>query len=147
MKSPHGGKRANAGKKKGTKWPSTIAKDAAREETRQYLTERLKPVLRAHVANAQGIGHLYTRDKAGKFTKIESEAEIDRLLVEGIEGTNYWIFTKDPSTQSFAEILNRSLDKAKEQEQEIKITGEADLIARLLAGRKRAAAAKRGDRT
>jgi hypothetical protein len=40
--------------------------------------------------------------------------------------------------------MNRALDKPKEQEQEIKLSGEVTLIEKLLAGRKRAAEVKRG---
>ena len=51
-----------------------------------------------------GIGHLYTRDATGKFRKIRSQAEVDRLLTEGREGKHYWIFTKDPSAQAFNQL-------------------------------------------
>ena len=143
-KTPKGGKRDGSGRKKGSKWPSTIAKEQARELTRELITASLKPMVQAQVAHAMGIGHLFTRDKAGKFTKIESQAEVERILAEGTKDEDYWIFTKDPSTQAFTDLLNRALDKPKEQEQELKITGESALIERLLAGRQRAAKARKG---
>ena len=127
------------GKPKGYKAPATLEKEAARELTRQIITASLRPMLQAQIAHSMGIGHLYTRDKTGKFTKIENQAEVDRLLMEGTEDDDYWIFSKDPSVQAFTDLMNRAIDKAKEQEQEIKITGEAALIEKLLSGRKRAA--------
>jgi CRISPR/Cas system-associated endonuclease Cas1 len=113
LKSTHGGKRESAGKKKGNKWPSTLAKEAARELAREIITAGMKPILRAQMAHAVGIGHLYTRDKTGKFTRIESEARIDELLTQEREGRDYWIFAKDPSTQAFTDLMNRAIDEPK----------------------------------
>lgn len=140
---PRGGKRPGAGKPKGTKHASTLSKEAAREAVRAVVTRHMDRMLRSQIAHSIGIGHLYTRDKSGKFNKIENEAEVDRLLTEGEEDRDYWIFTKDPSVQAFTDLMNRALDKPKEQEQEIKLTGEAELISKLLAGRKRAAEARK----
>jgi len=104
------------------------------------VMEQMQPMLRAQIAHAQGIGHVFTRDKAGKFTKIEDAAQAEQLLTQGTEGTDYWIFMKDPSVQAFTDLMNRALDKPKEQEQEIRVTGELELVAtRLLSWRKRKA--------
>ena len=111
------------GKPKGYKAPETLEKEAAREAFRQEVLRHMKPLLQRQIAHAMGIGHLYTRDKTGKFTKIENQAEIDRLLTEGEEGNDYWIFSKDPSVQAFTDIMNRALDKPKEQEQEVEHKG------------------------
>lgn len=125
------------GRPKGSKSKGTLEKEAARELTRQIVTASLKPMLQAHIAHAQGIGHLYTRDKAGKFSKVENQAHIDRLLAEGTEDESYWIFSKDPSPQSLKELLDRALDKAKEQEQILKVSGELTLLDRIAIARKR----------
>lgn len=88
-----------------------------------------------------GIGHLYTPDATGKFSKITSQAEVERLLTEGREGKHYWIFTKDPSTPAFTDLMNRALDKPVEQLQQIQMTGELAIVTeRLEAARKRLAA-------
>jgi hypothetical protein len=137
-KGKNGGKRPGAGRKVGSLSAKTLDKLAAREFVREQVTKALAPMLRRQIAHAMGIGHLYTRDKTGKFTKIEDEKEQDRLLAEGVEGENYWIFTKDPSVQAFTDLVNRAIDKPKEQEIEVKVTGDEGRIARLLAGRKRA---------
>jgi len=124
----------------GIKHASTISKEQAREVVRQMVMEQMQPMLRAQIAHAQGIGHVFTRDKAGKFTKIEDAAQAEQLLTQGTEGTDYWIFMKDPSVQAFTDLMNRALDKPKEQEQEIRVTGELELVAtRLLSWRKRKA--------
>ena len=65
---------------------------------------------------------MYTRDKHGRFTKIEDEATVERLLTEGLEGEHYYIFTKDPSTAAFTDLLNRALGKPVEV-QEVDHTG------------------------
>ena len=138
-KKPRGGARPGAGMPKGYTTKKTLDKIAAREAVRVVVMQHMGRMVQSQVAHAIGIGHLYTRDKAGKFNKIENQAEVDRLLRDGAEGEDYWIFTKDPSVQAFTDLMNRALDKPKEQEQEVKITGESALIERLLAGRQRAA--------
>jgi hypothetical protein len=91
--------------------PNTLDKVLAREELRRIVIAAMPQLLRAQLAHAQGIGHLYTRDKTGKFTKIENQAQADQLLTEGAEGEDYWIFMKDPSVQAFTDLMNRALDK------------------------------------
>jgi hypothetical protein len=132
-----GGKRPGAGRKKGVKLLKTLEKEAAREFTRQTVIAGLAPMLRAQMAHAMGIGHCYTRDKNGKFTRAENLDEIDRLLTQGTEGEHFFIFAKDPSAVAFKELLDRALDKPKEQAQEIHVTGEIELTAHLTAARNR----------
>jgi hypothetical protein len=111
---PRGGKRPGAGKPKGCKHKETLNKELARELVRQKVTDALEPMIRAQIAHAIGIGHLYTRDRNGKFTKIESQARVDELLRTGEHEKDYWIFTKDPSVQAFTDLLNRAIDKPAE---------------------------------
>lgn len=106
-----GGARPNSGPAKGTKYAPTLRKEEAREALRVVVMRHMDDMLRAQIAHAKGIGHLYTRDKNGKFTKIESVAQIDKLLTEGVEDEDYWIFAKDPSVQAFTDLMNRALDK------------------------------------
>lgn len=113
------------GRPKGTKgtpfkWQSTISKEQAREGVRQAVMKHMDRMIRSQVAHSIGIGHLYTRDKTGKFTKVESAEQVDKLLIEGVEDRDYWIFTKDPSVQAFTDLMNRALDKPAEQ---MKVTG------------------------
>lgn len=119
MRPKGSSKTPGSGKPKGYKAPATITKEMAREALRQTVLKHMDGMLSAQIAHAKGIGHLYTRDKAGKFSKIENQAQIDQLLTEGEEDKDYWIFSKDPSVQAFTDLLNRALDKPKEQEQDL----------------------------
>ena len=110
--------RKTGGKPKGYKAPKTLEKLQAREFVRKMVTDALHPMIQAQIAHAQGIGHLYTRDKSGKFNKVENQALVEQLLNgDGVEGEHYWIFTKDPSVQAFSDLLNRALDKPAEHVQ------------------------------
>lgn len=130
---PRGGARRGAGAPKGKRGQhaKTLEKLAARELARQIITRHMEPMILRQIAHSMGIGHLYTRDKSGKFTKVESQAKVDELLTQGEEDKDYWIFTKDPSVQAFTDLLNRALDKPKEQEQEIKVSGEVTLVEKV----------------
>lgn len=129
MKTGHGGKRKGAGKPKGVLWPSTLDKIAAREYVRQKITAALDPILEAHIANAVGRRYLVKRDKkTGKFIGVTEEMARREL------GTNEEIievWEKDPSAQASVDLLNRAIDKPKEQEQELKVTGSVDVVSLL----------------
>ena len=49
------------------------------------------------------------------------------------------VWEKDPSIHAFTDLMNRALDKPKEQVLELSIEG--DIVARLIEGRKRVAEA------
>ena len=132
MKSPHGGRRIGAGRKRGTRWPSTIAKEQARELVRQAITQELQPLLEAQIANALGIRYLVIRDKhTGKFLRV-TEAMVKAKLGRDEETIEVW--EKDPSVQAFTDLMNRAIDKPREQPQEIKVTGDDEMVRRLHAG-------------
>lgn len=126
-KKPKGGKRPGAGMPKGYVTRKTLDKIAAREEARKLITQALAPMIRAQVASATGIGHVYTRDKLGKFTRITDMRKIDALLSSGTEGKAYWIFAKDPNAQAFKELMDRALDRSKEQPQELEHSGGIEI--------------------
>jgi hypothetical protein len=122
LKNNHGGKRPGAGRPVGTKWPSTLAKEAAREKVRQEITKHLDVLIAAQVANAQGLKYLVARDpQTGKFERIGPDGVRDDAVIE--------VWQKDPSVQAFTDLLNRAIDRPKEQVQEIEI--RADNTARL----------------
>jgi hypothetical protein len=140
---PKGGRQPGAGRPKGTKNPATIQKEAAREALRQIVLRDMERLVKAQMDSAVGIHHFILRDpKTGKFERVTDEDRIvEALNAEGAEeGKTYYIHTKDPSTQAFTDLMNRALDKPKEQEQEIKVSGSVDIVSRLLAARKRLAA-------
>lgn len=118
------------GKPKGFKAKTTLDKLAAREYVRQRVTAALGPLLDAQVANATGIKYLVARDpKTGKFERIGQAGVTNEAAIE--------VWEKDPSVQAFSDLLNRALDKPKEQEQVITVSGTLDIVSRLHAARKR----------
>jgi hypothetical protein len=135
---PHGGKRAGAGRKKGS---DTLTKEAAREYVRGRVSAELGPLLDAQLANAKGLAHFFLRDsKTGQFVRVTDPKQIEIALNMGDggeEGTYYWIHTKDPSIQAFTDLLNRALDKPKEQEIDVNLRGEVELVERLAKARQR----------
>lgn len=137
-----GGRRAGAGAKKGSKHASTLSKEAARDALRAIVLREMDALTAAQISNAKGIKFLVVRQKStGKFVRVTEAAA---RLREGEESDHEIIevWEKDPSVQAFTDLMNRALDKPKEQEQEIKVSGEVTLIEKLLAGRKRAAEAR-----
>lgn len=139
---PKGGKRTGAGAKKGSHHKETLDKLAAREFVRQRVTEKLGPLIDAQIANAQGLKYLVVRDKhSGKFLRVTEAMAKQKAekLADNEEIIEVW--EKDPSVQAFSDLVNRAIDKPKEQEQEIKLTGEVNLVSRLHAARARHAKA------
>ena len=119
-KDARGGKRAGAGRPVGTVNPSTITKEAAREALRQLVLKEMGALVAAQMAQAKGLSYMVVRDKAsGKFLRVaEDQAQKlnpDEQVIE--------IWEKDPSVQSFTDLMNRAIDKPKEQEQEVTHSG------------------------
>ena len=128
---PRGGKRPGAGKPKGyrhAKSPTVLEKEAARELARQLIVARLRPLIEAQLAHAEGLKYLVTRDKkTGKFIRV-GPAMASQANEETIE-----VWEKDPCVPAFTDLLNRALDKPKEQALEVQITGLDERKARLNA--------------
>ena len=141
MANGHGGRRAGSGNKKGVKFSRTMEKEIARELLRREITANLEPLIAAQIANAQGLKYLVGREKAsGKFTRLKQE-QVEAVL-DGKDDTYAYleVWEKDPSVQAWTDLVNRAVDKPKEQEQTLVITGELALVTeKLLRGRKRAA--------
>jgi hypothetical protein len=128
MANGHGGKRDGAGKPKGTKMPATISKEQAREALRQIVLEKMRELTEAQMANAMGIKYLVARQRnSGKFERI-TESELKAILDgEDDERVLLEVWEKDPSVQAFTDLMNRALDKPKEQEQDVKIDGRIEI--------------------
>lgn len=122
---PRGGKRPNSGKKKGAKNAATISKEQAREAFRVVVQQHMSDLLSAQISNAKGINYLVVREKAsGKFLRVgQGRAETLKPEEEIVE-----IWEKDPSVQAFSDLMNRTLDKPKEQEQDINLRGQVDIV-------------------
>lgn len=139
--SKRGGKREGAGRPPGAVNASTISKEQARDALRAIILRDMEALVSAQLAQAKGLSYMVVRDKAtGKFLRVAenqaAELNPNEQIIE--------IWEKDPSTPAFTDLMNRALDKPKEQEQEIKVTGEGDVMAALLAGRQRAASRRKG---
>lgn len=125
---PRGGKRPNSGPKKGTKYgpqKATISKELAREALRQIVLREMDGLVSAQLSNAKGLKYLVARNaKTGKFERVTPDMleAADDALHERIE-----VWEKDPSVQAFTDLMNRALDKPKEQEQELDIRGALEI--------------------
>ena len=121
------------GRPKGAKSQATLSKEAAREVARVLITAQLAPLLEAQIAHARGLRYLVTRQAStGKFIRV-TEAMARRKRGKDEEIIEVW--EKDPSVQAFTDLMNRCLDKPKEQPMEIKVRSEeADArVARLMS--------------
>lgn len=110
---PRGGKRPGAGRPKGSKDKGTLEKEALRELLRARVAQAMTPLVEAQIANAIGIKYLVVRDKkSGKFLRV-TEAMAKQKLGQGEELVEVW--EKDPSVYAFTDLMNRTIDKPKEQ--------------------------------
>jgi hypothetical protein len=142
-----GGYRAGAGRPKGSIDKGTAAaraeKEALRQMLREKVAEHMGPLVEAQVANARGLKYLVARDtKTGKFERI-SQRELEAIL-SGKDSKRYAIevWEKDPSVQAFTDLMNRTLDKPTEHV-EMNVSSDDERMAKLMAGRKRAAKEKK----
>lgn len=117
------------GKPKGYKHQKTLDKEAAREFVRATVTAALGPLVEAQIANAQGLKYLVTRDKkSGKFIRV---TEAMARVKQGDNEEHIEVWEKDPSVMAFTDLLNRAIDKPKEQLQEVAMTLSDELLSRL----------------
>ena len=142
MPSPEASRRngRKGGRRRGSKNKATIEKALHREELRRLVVAELEPMVRAQIAAAKGVSHFFMRNDAGQFVELVDSKAIQTALNSDDQDTYYWIHTQNPSTPAFADLMNRALDKPKEQEFDVNVRGNMDLITRLEAGRQHAAA-------
>ena len=87
------------------------------DAVRNAVIAELTPLLQAQIAHAKGLSYLVVRDKqTGKFLRVteamaKAKLSQDEVIIE--------VWEKDPSVQAFTDLLNRALDKPREQEQGI----------------------------
>lgn len=115
---PRGGWRPGSGRPKGTKEPHTLDKIEAREYVRKRVQERLAPLLDALFAKATGTKFLVYRDEDGRFIPMTERA------IKAVKAKNYErleVYDRQPDVSAIQELLNRCLDKPKEQRFEIDV--------------------------
>jgi hypothetical protein len=124
----HGGTRVGAGRPKGVKNKMTLEKEVAREALRELVMAELEPLVEAQIAHALGVSFLVVRNtKTGKITRV-TKAQAKGKLRRGEEIIEVW--EKDPSVQAFTDLMNRCIDKPKEQKQEVEVAGNWDELRR-----------------
>jgi hypothetical protein len=91
-------------------------KDAANELVRTLVTAELEPLIRAQISKAKGISHLVIRNKTtGKFERVTDRERIVAVLNGGKNAHEVWeIWTRDPDTGAFRDLMNCALGKPKE---------------------------------
>lgn len=130
------------GKPKGYKAPSTLEKEAARELVRKRITERLVPLIDAQIDSSIGIKHFMLRDElTGQWKRLTNPNQIIAALnhPKAREGSTYFIYTKDPNSQAAREMLDRAIDRPKEQPHDVNINATDEMVAILQQARDRAA--------
>lgn len=125
------------GRPKGSRSKETISKELAREALREVVMEHMYEMVEAQIAQAKGLKFVVTRDATGKFQRLTQET-----FAAAAEEGRIEVWEKEPSTAAFTDLMNRTLDKPAEQEQTIRIAGEAELIQKLTDARQRAAVLK-----
>ena len=100
----------------------------------------------AQIAAAKGIKYLMARLKrGGKFVPVTEE--LAKSIVEGADTEHELmeVWEKPPSTQAFADLMDRAMDKAA---QPMQVSGDlnvtVDVVEKLAEARKRLNEAKRG---
>lgn len=114
-----------------------VSKRVAREAVRVLILPHLSELVAAQVAQAKGIKYLVARNIKGEFKRIADTTaeELDALLADG--STLIEVHTQNPSTPAFTDLLNRAIDKPKEQEIEVTHGVTQELFALLDAGKLR----------
>ena len=131
-KGGNGGARPGAGKPKGYKHAPTLEKEAARALVRELVFARLRPIIEAQVAQAEGLKYLVTRGKDGKFVRVGP------AMAGALDETTIEVWEKDPSTPAATDLLNRTLDKPTEHV-DMNVTDTDARRARLNAAKLRSA--------
>lgn len=140
---PRGGARPGAGRKKGYKEPKTLEKEAARAALRAQVFAELAPMIYAQIEAAKGIKYLMAREKkGGKFVPVTEG--MAKAIAEGTDTKHELmeVWEKPPSTHAFADLMDRSLDKAAQPVSLDANVTVTDLLAKLDAGRRRVAEGK-----
>ena len=138
---PSGGKRPGAGRPKGTLGTKTIEKHRELAAVREMVMARVGPMVEAQIQNSIGISHFFKHLANGKFERVTDPDEIQSLLNGEGEGS-FHVFTKDPSVQAFADLMNRTFGKPEEaMSMDVSVNVDEVILARLVAGRKRASEA------
>jgi hypothetical protein len=118
------------------------AKQAALEEVRRRVIDRLGEMVEAQIRSSVGIVHFMARDPySGKFERLTDQNDITKRLNEpnareGVNGT-YYLATKDPNNQAFMGLLAYALDQPKKPAEDHTVHLTTDLQSKVDAARRR----------
>lgn len=104
----------------------TIDKELYREELRKLVVAELGPMTRAQVEHAKGVQYMVLRMPDGTFARATDEKQIDAACAVGAHA--FKIMTQAPNTQAYTALLDRALDRPKEQPQELQVTGTVNIV-------------------
>jgi len=132
MAAPKGHKRYG-GRAKGTLNKKTVAEkvnqELYREQVRQFVTANLQPMLEAQLEHSKGVQYMVLRMPDGTYARATDVKQIDAACAVGASA--FKIMTQAPNTQAFVALMDRALDKPREQPQDINIKGTIDIPALL----------------
>ena len=133
------------GRPQGSKAQNTLEKAAARQRVRELVCAELDPLIESQIQAARGVRHFVLREKNRKFKRVTDPATITHIL-NAPEGRYeyYDIWTRDPSTAAFKDLVDRTIDKPTEHV-DLTVNNEAERIRVLHAGRERNALAEEAD--
>ena len=123
----------------------SLEKDAVRARLRELVAAEMDPLVRAQIAAAKGVRHFVLREPDGKFKRVTNPATITRILNAPRGRYDYYdIWTRDPSTAAFKNLMDRALGKPTEHV-DMTVSDDAERIRILHAGRERNARAEQAD--
>lgn len=131
------------GMPKGHKTAKVISKEQSREVLRAIVTEHMREMTEAQIAAAKGTKYLVYRNKQGGEFRTVTKDMVEQGILEK-DNVTIEVWDKQPSTPAFTDLMNRALDKPKEQPQEIDLTVKDARADRVLAARQREQSGKRG---
>lgn len=103
--------------------PKGFDKERARLKLRERVWAEMDGMIDAQIENAKGLKFLMVREKTGKFKRVAKD--VAEKLNPGEEIIEVW--EKDPSVYAFADLLDRTLDKAAQPKQEVDVKGDVTI--------------------
>jgi hypothetical protein len=133
---PRGGKRAGAGKPKGTKHAATITKEAVLLAVKQRVMQNADKIVNAQLIRAIGSVMVFKVEEKAKGKPehiLVTDPETIKQVLDTGEGTNcsvdgafYLVTEVPPETKAGDSLLDRTFGKA---QQNIEVRSENDIAA------------------
>ena len=124
------GDKPGPGRPKGSPDPHTREKQAQQALYAQAVFAAQGAIQRAQIQAAIGLVHVFLRDSEGKWMRCVDDAQIEAALNSG-DPNCYMLSTKDPNVAAAKDLLDRALDKPKDQALDINLGFSDELLKRL----------------